>query len=161
MANNPYSSRRDRAVMRDNRYRGGDALFLKRRGAPGHSDLMGSFCFKNAFARFRYFVRSLSSATTASIVTPETPFLKSSRFQALPSQRQSSLALSRVCSSLGADIGSVLVGWSSQTHPLQLRFRSNGPRRRAVEEVMRPRLSRERRPAAATRGQFSEYPIFD
>jgi hypothetical protein len=54
MADNLYPSRRDRAVMRGNRYRGGDALFLKRRGAPGHSDLTGSFCFKIAFARFRY-----------------------------------------------------------------------------------------------------------
>jgi hypothetical protein len=83
--------------------------FLKRRERLDHSDLTGSFCFKNAFARFRYFVRSLSSATTVSIVTPETPFLRSSRFQAFPSQRHSSLAFSRICSSLGADIGSVLV----------------------------------------------------
>jgi hypothetical protein len=44
------------------------------------------------------------------MVTPKTPFPKSSRFQALPAQRQSSWALSRIWSSLGADIASLLVG---------------------------------------------------
>jgi hypothetical protein len=44
------------------------------------------------FARFRYSRRFFSSATTVSMVTPDTPFSKSFRHQALPSRWHSCLA---------------------------------------------------------------------
>jgi hypothetical protein len=54
----------------------------------------GYFCSRSAFALFRYAFRSLSSATTVSMVTLETPLSKSSRLHALPSRRHNSFAFS-------------------------------------------------------------------
>jgi hypothetical protein len=84
-------------------------LRVHRRQTAGREDekvLRGpGFCSASAFAIFRYALRSLSSATTVSMVTPATPFSKSSRLHALPSRRHNSFAIfsaspvnSRLCS---------------------------------------------------------------
>ena len=76
----------------------------------------GYFCPKSVFAVFRYSVRSSSPATTVSMVTPATPFWKSSGLQALRSRRQSSFAFCRIWSSLGSDIRhQTRLSWANPT----------------------------------------------